>query len=142
VSAATPEPQPLDTWAIVEAMGHRTLAGKLTEATIAGTPMLSVLRIDGRQQYLPPSSVYMITPCTLQEANAVARRNLWSGLPGGMLAIGPPDDDSAEDMEREAGIDATPEMHDDSYLYDDSDLDDEDDDEPDGAGLTEARRGD
>jgi hypothetical protein len=126
VSTPTPEQQPLDTWAIVEALGHRTLAGKLTEVTIAGTPMLSVLRMDGRQQYLPPSSVYMITPCTLQEATAVARRHLWNGLPGGMLAIGPPDDDSAEDMEREAGIDATPEMHDDSYLYD---LDDDEDDE-------------
>jgi hypothetical protein len=118
VSAATPEPQPLDTWAIVEAMGHRTLAGKLTETTIAGTPMLSVLRIDGRQQYLPPASVYMITPCTLQEANAVARRHLWSGLPGGMLAIGPPDDD-----------DPDPWAGDPLAGDDDSDLDDDEDDE-------------
>lgn len=117
-------PKPAAQWAIVEAMGHRTLAGKLTEVTIAGVAMLSVLRMDGRTQYLPPSSVYMITPCTLQEATAVARRNLtWSGLPNGMLAIGPPDD-AAEDAWRQAGIDSTPEMDDNSDL---EDLDDDQD---------------
>jgi len=118
MTAATPEQQPLDTWAIIEAMGHRTLAGKLTETTIAGQPMLSVLRTDGRQQYLPPSSVYMITPCTLQEATAVARRNLWNGLPGGMLAIGPPDDDG--DPDPWAG---------DPLAGDDEDLDEPEDDD-------------
>lgn len=124
---------PLDTWAIVEAMGHRTLAGKLTEVTIAGQPMLSVLRMDGRTQYLPPSSVYMITPCTPQEAAAVARRNLgsWSGLPGGMLAIGPPDDDE-QDPWREAGVDSAPEMHADD---DDADPGDDGEDDTDEDGI-------
>jgi hypothetical protein len=121
MTATQPEPQPLDTWAIVEALGHRTLAGKLTETTIAGPPMLSVLRMDGRQQYLPPASVYMITPCTLQEANAVARRNLWNGLPGGMLAIGPPDDGDPDPWAGDplAGDDEDP---------DDDEPEDEDDD--------------
>lgn len=93
MSEATPEQ--LDTWAIVEAMGHRTLIGKLTETTIAGTPMLSVLRMDGRQQYLPPASVYMITPVTPEEAGTAARRHVYgTGLPAALPAArpGPADD--------------------------------------------------
>lgn len=104
MSTPTPEPQPLDTWAVLELMGHRTVIGKLTERVIAGKPMLHALRMDGREQLYPPESVYAITPCTLQEANAAHRRQAIgyygpAGLPDSLsralaeLARGHDDDD-------------------------------------------------
>lgn len=67
-------------WAIVELMGHRRLAGYLTEQQIAGAGFLrlDIPGIDGEQaatQYYAPSSVYAITPVTEEAARAVARRN-------------------------------------------------------------------
>ena len=66
-----------DEWCILELMGHRKLAGKVTEATVAGG---AFLRIDvyGEDkdapalatQFYSPSSVYAMTPTT----EAVCRR--------------------------------------------------------------------
>ena len=60
-----------DEWCILELMGHRRLAGKVTEATVAGG---AFLRIDvyGEDkeadalatQFYSPSSVYAMTPTT------------------------------------------------------------------------------
>lgn len=126
MTAPAPEAAALDTWAIVEAMGHRTLIGKLTEVTIAGQPMLSVLRMDGRQQYLPPTSLYMITPVTLQEAQAADRRHVYgSGLPPALPPAAANDNpwDDPDEAYRQEGIDSTPEMreHDDGRWLDDGD---------------------
>ena len=64
-------------WCILEMMGHRRLAGKVTEATVAGA---AFLRIDvyGEDedapalatQFYAPASVYAMTPTT----EAVCRR--------------------------------------------------------------------
>lgn len=69
-------------WALLELMGHRRLAGYLTEVTIAGG---AFVRIDvpaaegGDQakatQFYAPGAVYCITPTTEEIALAFARRN-------------------------------------------------------------------
>lgn len=96
----TPEPQPLDTYAVVEAMGHRTLIGRITEATIAGKAMLHVATIAGGEHYLPPESLYCLTPCTEDQARRSAVRH-WGGLPPALAALtagtGDERDDSAAD---------------------------------------------
>jgi hypothetical protein len=65
------------TWAIVELMGHRRLAGWLTEEQLAGAAFLrlDVPAADGQPaatQYYSPSSVYCITPTTEEIARAAA----------------------------------------------------------------------
>ena len=66
-------------WAVLELMGHRRLAGKVTDAVIGGG---AFLRIDipgknGQQttQYYSPGSVYCITPTSEEIARAVAAQN-------------------------------------------------------------------
>ena len=69
--------EPLQGWFIVELMGHRRLAGWVTEQTIAGA---GFLRIDvpgpGAEplatQFFAPSSVYALTPTTEAMARRVA----------------------------------------------------------------------
>ena len=60
--------------AILELMGHRRLAGYISEATIAGAPFL---RIDipgepAATQYYSAAAVYAITPTTEETAGKVA----------------------------------------------------------------------
>lgn len=63
------ENQTFSEWAVLELMGHRRLAGKVSETTIAGG---TFIRIDvpgakGRKeftQYYLPSAVYCISPTT------------------------------------------------------------------------------
>ena len=86
MSGATPEPQPLDTYAVVEAMGHRTLIGRVTEAAIAGKAMLHVATIAGGEHYLPPESLYWLTPCTREQAERASSRH-WGGLPPALAAL-------------------------------------------------------
>jgi hypothetical protein len=62
-------------WAILELMGHRRLAGYLTEATIGGG---AFLRIDvpcdpPATQFYAPSAVYAITPTDEDTAKLVAK---------------------------------------------------------------------
>jgi len=70
---------PIDGWYILELMGHRRLAGRVTEKTIAGA---GFLRIDVpaeepgasvATQFYPPSAVYCMTPTTEATAREVAR---------------------------------------------------------------------
>lgn len=67
-------------WAIMELMGHRRLAGYVTETTLAGK---GVLRLDvhGKEpgpalvtQYYPPDSLYCLTPTTEAIARALGER--------------------------------------------------------------------
>jgi hypothetical protein len=69
---------PFEGWAIVEIMGHRRLAGMVTEQDIAGT---AFLRLDipaqagnGITQFYSPSSVYCLTPTTENIARKVGAR--------------------------------------------------------------------
>lgn len=76
-------------WAIVELMGHRRLAGFVTEQEIAGQ---AFLRLDiagravegddpatplqrGTTQFYSPQAVYCITPTTQDIAVAIGRRS-------------------------------------------------------------------
>jgi hypothetical protein len=61
-------------WAILELMGHRRLAGYLTEEVVAGS---SFIRIDvpgepPATQFYSPAAVYCITPTTEDIACAFA----------------------------------------------------------------------
>lgn len=68
--------EPLETWAILELMGHRRLAGFLTEAEVAGAKMLRI-DVPGRDgqmttQFYAPAAVYAITPTTEELARRFA----------------------------------------------------------------------
>lgn len=63
-------------WAIVELLGHRTVAGQLSVVTVADVRML---RLDIPNdapftQFYPGGSVYCLTPTTEEIARAVAAR--------------------------------------------------------------------
>jgi|SRR3990167_11151133 len=70
--------KPFDQWVILELMGHRRLAGKLTEATIAGDGFLRLDVYAGENQeamvtqFYQPSAVYAITPTTEPIARLIA----------------------------------------------------------------------
>lgn len=81
-------------WVILELLGHRRLAGHLTEARIAGA---SFLRIDiptepPATQYYAPGSVYAITPTTEDMARAVARHGTPQPVQRWELPAAAPDD--------------------------------------------------
>ena len=67
----------LDTWAILELMGHRRMAGRVSEAQIGGA---SFIRIDIPEtdsqpaftQFYSGQAVYCITPTTEEIARRIA----------------------------------------------------------------------
>lgn len=68
-------------WCILELMGHRRLAGLVTECQIAGHGFLR-LDVPGESedtwsvsQFYSPSSVYCMTPTTEQVGRSLATRN-------------------------------------------------------------------
>lgn len=67
-------------WMILELMGHRRLAGLVTEQTIAGAAFLRVdIMPEGREpftQYYSPQAVYCLTPTTEAIARAVGANTL------------------------------------------------------------------
>jgi len=75
----TENAETFQTWAIVEIMGHRRMAGWLTEQQIAGA---GFLRLDvpdtdpaagfTATQLYRPDSIYCITPCTEDTARRAA----------------------------------------------------------------------
>jgi len=77
-----------DEWAVVELLGHTTLAGRCTEETIAGA---GVLRIEvpatndtpAFRRYVGPKALYSITPCSEYEAYRLAARLKADRLPFG-----------------------------------------------------------
>jgi hypothetical protein len=84
-------------WAILELMGHRRLAGHLSEVSIAGG---SFVRIDvpvdlakNVTQFYSPSAVYCITPTTEETARAVARGAQPAPVQRWELPPAPKDDD-------------------------------------------------
>lgn len=67
-----------DEWAIVELMGHRRLAGRVTEQEIAGRPFLRLDVPDGDDfatQFYGAQAVYCLTPCDELTARSVAVGN-------------------------------------------------------------------
>jgi hypothetical protein len=81
----TTMPEPFEGWAILELMGHRKLAGLLSEQTIGGAAFIRIdapiapgtTITDGTgawavTQFYAPSAVYCITPTTEELARKVA----------------------------------------------------------------------
>jgi hypothetical protein len=66
-------------WAIVELMGHRRLAGHVTEQEIAGAPFLRLdIHDPGGEvvtQFYSPGSVYCLTPTTEEIARKMGERS-------------------------------------------------------------------
>ena len=60
-------------WAILELMGHRKLAGHVTEATVAGAAMIRIDVPQGDEtvtQFYAPHALYALTPTTEEVARA------------------------------------------------------------------------
>jgi len=71
--------QPADIWAIVEVMGHSQYAGRVSEFTGLGVPLVRVEipAIEGQpahEKLLGAASIFRITPCTEQAAIAAAKQ--------------------------------------------------------------------
>jgi len=65
-------------WALLELFGHQRLAGRVTEATIAGGAFVRVDVPDAKgrivmTKYLNPSAIYGISPCDENVAVAAAQ---------------------------------------------------------------------
>lgn len=75
-------------WAHVEAMGHRSHWGRVSEEVIAGAAFLRVdeFALGGETPrataFYPPSSIYCLTPCT--EETARTNATPWSGRPAAL----------------------------------------------------------
>jgi len=132
-------PAPLDTYAVIELMGHVTIIGRVTETTLAGAPVLRVDRIDGRVQRVSPQALYRLTDVTEDEARAAwLAQASWSGSRGlpnaltqGDAHASPWGDDDDDDPFTEAGHDyQRAEM--DREDRRDEDHDDTDEDDRDG----------
>lgn len=68
-----------ESWCIVEIMGHHRAAGRVTEETIAGTPMLRIDQPTSRTDltafrttYQPGTSIFRIHPCDEATARLAA----------------------------------------------------------------------
>lgn len=98
-------------WAILELMGHRRLAGHLSEVTIAGgsfiridVPADSARAIDTSieaTQFYSASAVYCITPTTEETARAVARGARPAPVQRWELPPPPPSGEEDEETEPE-----------------------------------------
>jgi len=65
-------------WAIVEVMGHAQYAGRVSEYTALGVPLVRVEIPEtpgppAHEKLLGAASIFRITPCTEETARAVAR---------------------------------------------------------------------
>ena len=68
---------PVEEWAIVELMGHRQHAGRVSEVARYGTVMLRIdIPVDGTfvTKYAGGSTIYALTPVTEDVARAAAAR--------------------------------------------------------------------
>lgn len=109
---------PFDCFAIVEVMGHKVVAGRVTEQVIAGQ---GFIRVDvpaagdqaGFTQMFGPSSIYAITPTTEEIARAFVARNVGAPIQPYQLRLpekvsGPPFD-AFDDEDETKGYDPHPE---------------------------------
>lgn len=92
-------------WAIVEIMGHRRLAGHVSEVTIAGAQMLRI-DVPGKTgadpvkatQYYGGSSIFCLTPTTEEVARKEANPPEWAPTPFQLTSGGADDfDDDPSD---------------------------------------------
>lgn len=84
----------VDTWAILEIMGHQRIAGKVREVARAGVQMLEVEvpEMDGKPSYVrrfSGSAIFSETPVPEAVALEFLRRERWSMTNPLMLAAAP-----------------------------------------------------
>jgi len=93
IKGITAMSMPEGEYAIVEALGHRTLIGRVAEVERFGTKMLQVEPLFGSVMLDPVllggSSIYQFTPCSAETAYARRPQNLYQ-LPGSIAATVPP----------------------------------------------------
>jgi hypothetical protein len=98
-----------DCWAIVEIMGRKVIAGRVTEQVVAGCGYIrvDVPAVDDQAaftQLVGTASIYMITPTTEEIARAYVRRNVGAPIKPYQLQMLPasvPESDDDEDMDPE-----------------------------------------
>lgn len=69
----------LETWAVLELMGHQRLAGFVREVSLGSAAMLRVDvpeidAIPAFTKFVAPAALYAVTPCTEEVAMAVIKR--------------------------------------------------------------------
>lgn len=109
-------------WTILELMGHRQLAGLLTEVELAGERFLRIDIYDGEDdqakatQLYRPAAVYCITPTTEEIARAFTRR-YWMP-PMTRLQLDPPrrPADQMDDYDQDEDEDLGPDLDDPSIF--------------------------
>lgn len=133
--------------AIVELMGHQTIAGKVTEETLFGVAMMRVdvpetKSVGAFTRYYGASSIYCIRPTTEEIAKAAAERFEERPVQNWLLPTNPLlASKVVEEYDDEPDYD--PENDDDGFgldYDDDQDLDDDDpyDDDPNEAAVPDA----
>jgi hypothetical protein len=70
----------LETWAVLELMGHQRLAGFVREVALGSAAMLRVdvpetEGIPAFTKFVAPAALYAFTPCTQEVAMAVIKRD-------------------------------------------------------------------
>ena len=70
------ETKPFSEWAVLELMGHRKLAGLVTEHTIGGHGLIRLDIPDGPTQFYSPSAIYCLTPVTEETARVFAKSHI------------------------------------------------------------------
>lgn len=75
----TDAPAQFEEWMVLELFGHQRIAGKVTEATIAGGAFLRVDVPDEKggilwTRYYGPSAIYSMSPVSEEIARAMARQ--------------------------------------------------------------------
>lgn len=91
-------PPAFDEWCIVELLGHRRIAARVREQTVAGAGFLRLDEPGGRTQLVSPAAVYALHPTTEEVVTAMASQ--WQTEPIARWELpSPPQahDDAAED---------------------------------------------
>lgn len=83
---------PSGEYAIVEALGHRTLIGRVSEVERFGTKMLQIEPLFGDVMLAPillgGGSIYQFTPCSAETAYARRPTKIYQ-LPASVIAVVP-----------------------------------------------------
>lgn len=100
---------PYERYALVEQMGHRATTGTVRETTFLGERMLEVTDLlNGSVHLVSPKSLYEVSWLTEEQARQQVKP--WTAV--ALPSADPWRGDDEDDEYRQAGIDATPEMHD------------------------------
>jgi hypothetical protein len=74
----TQETESFKSWAVLELMGHRKLAGIVSEQAMFGTGLIRIDVPSGEgysTQFYAPSALYALTPCSEELARAFAQQH-------------------------------------------------------------------